>query len=168
MVEDLALEPRAAAAVLALRRAARTTDEVSTAIGDEDAVQTHHLLVSLRQRGVVRAQVGAAGARWVLDDGGLLWVRLHDRQQAQHPTASGRRPRVARERVRRATGRAMPDDWLLGFATALVEVLRYPDHADHKVERRVAREAGLGLAAARRVGLPDADVAVLRRAGIPE
>ncbi len=57
--------------------------------------------------------------------------------------------------------------WMLGFATALVEMHRglLAAGVDSHLAR-VARDAGLTLAEARRIGVLPADVERLRRAGV--
>lgn len=59
------------------------------------------------------------------------------------------------------------DAWLAGFATALVEMHRGLIAAGHDAHLvKVARESGLTLAEARRVGVIPQDIERLRRAGV--
>jgi len=59
------------------------------------------------------------------------------------------------------------DAWLAGFATALAEMHRQLTNAgEDSTLCRVARDAGLTLAEARRVGLTSFDVDALAKAGL--
>jgi len=75
-----------------------------------------------------------------------------------------------RQRPPRKNRRRLPttsDARLHGFLIALVELARYPGHGDPKDMLRVARDAGVTLAEARRVGAGPRELVILRRLGIP-
>lgn len=62
---------------------------------------------------------------------------------------------------------AQQDAWLAGFAVALAEMHRQLVNAGHDAALcRVARDAGLTLAEARRVGVSQSDLDRLAKAGV--
>lgn len=77
------------------------------------------------------------------------------------------RRRKPRRNVRRLTHPG--DAWICGFVVALVGMYRgLIAGGDAAGVRRVAREAGLDLQAMAKAGVDRLDLAVLRRAGVPD